>query len=749
MNPLSPAFGSPRISLAWPLLAILTLLGAACVGAAEPAKSVVSASPAAPAKAAAAAMPTIDVAGPPVAPPEWALWERQILDRTEPAVLEFIRKYTREDGSLIWRDKWPGMDGSDDSYESFYNFPLLYALGGPEGMDKLARKEWEAMTKQWTAYGQIYNEFDGYYDWMHHGESSELFYLTFLSDPTNAKFRERAIRFAGLYTGDDPKAPNYDAKLKMIRSPITGSRGPRFVNSAEDWGTNRPVLALFPLPYDDIPNATSPKDWLDDAKFPNILDALNRHQMRGDVPLNLTATSMVLNAYMLTGEAKYKTWITEYVDAWIQRTRDNKGIIPDNIGPSGKAGEMMDGKWWGGYYGWRWPHGIMNLEESTVISADQRLLPHWRFAVPGASPLGLRSPGEGVQGRKRPRDGPPSPQRPRLVRLPGDRPHVSHPSVVYHAGPGRSPAARIADQGIGIVLGHAQLSPGRDSDNAAAWLAFIEGRNPNYPLQILKATYDETLRRMTMVRTDTSVLADNYIHHWQQRNPVILEALVQLTLGAPNHIYHGGLLHTRLFYFDPVNKRPGLPPGVAALVDKITPDGVSVHLVNIDVSTPHDVVIQAGAFGEHRFETVRYQDQTVAVGGNLVMIHLGPSASGRLDITMKRYAQPPHYGTAPEQAAAVPVADKTDLAKGDIRMIEAAAAGYNMNLGNYPASLPVLLKPMTDIDKQVVGAAWLEKLPIDPWGHPYQYQFPSSHGQTKPDIWCIGPDGQPIANWQK
>ena len=42
------------------------------------------------------------------------------------------------------------------------------------------------------------------------------------------------------------------------------------------------------------------------------------------------------------------------------------------------------------------------------------------------------------------------------------------------------------------------------------------------------------------------------MHHWQQRNPVVLEGLVQLMLGGPNHIYHGGLLaRAACFYFDP------------------------------------------------------------------------------------------------------------------------------------------------------------------------------------------------------
>jgi hypothetical protein len=145
--------------------------------------------------------------------------------------LEFVRKYTREDGTLIWRDKWPGMDGSDDAYESFYNFPLYYALGGPEEIHALSRRLWDAVTRQFTRYGLVQNEFDGYYDWMHHGEGYTYFYFFGLADPTVTKYRDRAVRFAGLYLGEDPSAPNYDAAHKLIRSPITGSRGPRFVNT--------------------------------------------------------------------------------------------------------------------------------------------------------------------------------------------------------------------------------------------------------------------------------------------------------------------------------------------------------------------------------------------------------------------------------------------------------------------------------------------------------------------------------------
>ena len=83
---------------------------------------------------------------------------------------------------------------------------------------------------------------------------------------------------------------------------------------------------------------------------------------------------------------------------------------------------------------------------------------------------------------------------------------------------------------------------------------------------MLAATYGQVCRRLELIRQDTEDLTEVYIHHWQQLNPVITEALVQLTLGAPQIIYNGGLLHCRLRYFDADRKRPGLPPDAAALV---------------------------------------------------------------------------------------------------------------------------------------------------------------------------------------
>src|SRR5260370_41846478 len=102
--------------------------------------------------------------------PAWAVLQRLVLETLNHAAVQLVQRYTRPDGTLTWRTQWPGMDGSDDPYEGFHNLALLYILGGSDNLHALSRTLWETITWQWTEYGQIYREFDAYYDWMHHGE---------------------------------------------------------------------------------------------------------------------------------------------------------------------------------------------------------------------------------------------------------------------------------------------------------------------------------------------------------------------------------------------------------------------------------------------------------------------------------------------------------------------------------------------------------------------------------------------------
>jgi hypothetical protein len=578
--------------------------------------------------------------------PPWAMWQRHVLDQLYPCATAFVEKYTREDGELIWRDEWPGMDGSDDGYESFYNFPLYYALGGRAEIAPLSEKLWDAVTRQFTRYGQIHREFDAHYDWMHHGESYTYFYFFGLANPGSVVHRERAVRFAAMYLGDDPAAPNYDPRLKLIRSPLTGSKGPHFKNTAEDWVTHRPILAHYPLPFPDIPRVESSEAWNDDALFPYILQAMNRRMMRGDVPLNLTATSLMANAYLHTGDEQYRHWIRDYVSAWIERVEANDGILPDNVGLTGKIGETMDGKWWGGYYGWQWPHGLFNQLESTTIGAgnaylvtgDPRYLDLPRSVIDLVSRHARKEQGKTLVPHRHGDDG-------WYDFRPIQAKYLVHLWFMSRDEQDLQRLRQLTNLREGQTL---RYNKGKgDSEHALPWLAYVRGDNDDYPLQILQAAYAETRARMERIRADRTTPDEQDVHHWQKLNPVVLEGLVQLMLGAPNHIYHGGLLHASVRYFDPATRRPGVPPDVAALVERLTPDGIRLRLVNLNPAESRTVLLQAGMFAEHRFTRVRqvvhYPYQFDTINSPYLEVELVPGGSGRLEIGIDRFVNRPTY----------------------------------------------------------------------------------------------------------
>src|SRR5262249_49723568 len=121
----------------------------------------------------------------------------------------------------------------------------------------------------------------------------------------------------------------------------------------------------------------------------------------------------------------------------------------------------------------------------------------------------------------------------------------------------------------------------------------------------------------------------------------------QLTCGGPQVIYHGGLLHTRLRYFDADQRRPGLPPDVAALVSGLDAESVTVELVNASAFQPRSLIVQAGAFGEHSFTEARTLHQAatarVTIDGKHLRVVLPPSQAIKLRLGMRRYVNHPSY----------------------------------------------------------------------------------------------------------
>ena len=67
------------------------------------------------------------------------------------------------------------------------------------------------------------------------------------------------------------------------------------------------------------------------------------------------------------------------------------------------------------------------------------------------------------------------------------------------------------------------------------------------------------------------------------------------------------ILYSRLRYFDPANRRAGIPEDVAALVERMTDRGTTLTLVNTSQVAVRDVVIQGGSYAEHQIVSVEPQ----------------------------------------------------------------------------------------------------------------------------------------------
>jgi hypothetical protein len=117
-----------------------------------------------------------------------------------------------------------------------------------------------------------------------------------------------------------------------------------------------------------------------------------------------------------------------------------------------------------------------------------------------------------------------------------------------------------------------------------------------------------------------------------------VDALIRLTLGGLPPGRDGGLLNARLRYFDPIRKRAGLAEDVAALVSEMTETTTVVTLVNTNKTTPREVIVQGGAYAEHRIDSVEAHGDTTLVNATSFRVRLEPGTGSRLALKMSRYS---------------------------------------------------------------------------------------------------------------
>jgi hypothetical protein len=180
-----------------------------------------------------------------------------------------------------------------------------------------------------------------------------------------------------------------------------------------------------------------------------------------------------------------------------------------------------------------------------------------------------------------------------------------------------------------------------EPDRSLAWLGFLEGKIPDFPEKALRRDLERVRRKVQDIRNDRTTADSRLADYLLDHNPATTDTLASLTLGAymsPSRIW---VLHSRFRYFDPVRRRAGLPEDVGALVEKLGADSATLTLVNTNPVDAREVIVQAGGYGEHRFETVTIGGKTATAGGPLLKVRLDPGAGSRLEFKMTRYANRP------------------------------------------------------------------------------------------------------------
>ena len=603
----------------------------------------------------------------PMAPPAWALLERDVLRFGSAGCERFASKFVDERGYLAHTPRWGTLDGPDDAIETFYNWTLLHALGGSDPVLQLFKKAQEGHLRQYSeirtkltelaANGAYHKEFITQSDWFHTAEGMRAFLLQGLSDPNDDLYRTRMQRFAGMYMNEDPDAPNYDPVNKVIKSIWNGSKGPMLRKATVyDW-VGDPVPGVYHL----LHNPAGRGKMLDMAThYDKMLAHCTEYlDSVGDNSLNLASTILGLNAHMLTGEDKYRNWVLEYVDAWKHRTEQAGGNIPSNIGLDGKPGGEYNGQWWKGTYGWNF----------TIFDGELGQIAHRNYFTDGTWPgfsnalllsgdqsyvNVLRRQMDNIYAQKKVEGG-----RILLPQMYGDPRGYKHngPPSWYHYTNNlrtdrlteiylwsmdrkdleRVPIASAFESERGGPDGYSE------PDHSAAWLGFLEGKLPDFPEKALQADLARIRRKTEMIRTDQTTADTRLADYLLDLNPATTNGLVNLTLGGYFARGRVWVLHSRFRYFDPEKRRAGLPEDVGALVEKLGADSATLTLVNVNPIEPRTVVVQAGGYGEHRFETVTLDGRSTPVGAPLVTVRLEPGAGSRTEFKMTRYANRPTF----------------------------------------------------------------------------------------------------------
>lgn len=115
-----------------------------------------------------------------------------------------------------------------------------------------------------------------------------------------------------------------------MRAPMTGSADPEYCNLI-DMPYHTYVTGWHwdgcGLPFQDVDGIDTVADMVDRDNEELVPDLLADRVERGDAAPSMAASALMANAYLLTGEARYREWVREYVDAWRPPTTERNRVF--------------------------------------------------------------------------------------------------------------------------------------------------------------------------------------------------------------------------------------------------------------------------------------------------------------------------------------------------------------------------------------------------------------------------------------
>jgi len=556
--------------------------------------------------------------------PKWARQQRRLLSMHARLAKRIQEAYFTEEGTVrINMEHGGGTQAPDDVLESLYKFPMYYALGAKRTTWDVFWRAWNGTTRQGMKHDLYVNEMPKYLDWHHNGEHFQGFWLGALCAPHNDRYRRLALKYASLYDGSDRPNQNYDPDRKLIPSILHGGAGPKLDQSVRDWIGG---------------NITEKKR--------NFWQAWLDSDHGG--PINLVTTNFGTVAFMLTGDEHWRTTTMDYIDAWRRRAEDNGGIIPSIVHRDGTVPD----DWWGGVMGWNFKRfgGLFMVSSgpraawgnAALLTGDTSYydtLRHlsdilWKHRYRVEEDLGW-----GVE------------------KGDWDVPRYYSGEKQWHGGLERAAGVyanilanlwwtSMTDADLRRVLerrdvqGAAGHATWQEGGYEPKWIRYLTGRNDGWPRRALSRLIDRTKSDLEAVRKaieNENTQPDVWPVHRGWMGP-----LVNLMTGGPVPLWHGQLHRARFRYFDPERTRPGLPEHCAALVKNLTDTTATLTLVNTSPDESHRVLVQNGAYAQHRCRFVRPEGgEKTPVDGPVFAVTLKPATKQTLTVHVDRYTRTP------------------------------------------------------------------------------------------------------------